>query len=180
MTTPFTWLGLGAGAMFFLDPRQGRRRRALVRDQLTHACSRSAKAADVVRRDATNRFVGTLAEARGALRRDHAADDVLVDRVRARIGRVVSHPAAIEVRAHMAASRCMVRYSPTNRMRSWELFGACGASGASSTNFICIPSRATFRRFRAERRERGCGMICRGTTGRPRRVRLSERRAPPS
>jgi len=31
------WLGLGAAAMYLFDPDQGRRRRALLRDQLTHA-----------------------------------------------------------------------------------------------------------------------------------------------
>jgi hypothetical protein len=31
------WLGLGAAAMYLLDPDQGRRRRALARDQLTKA-----------------------------------------------------------------------------------------------------------------------------------------------
>ena len=30
-------LGLGALAMYLFDPQQGRRRRALVRDQITHA-----------------------------------------------------------------------------------------------------------------------------------------------
>ena len=30
-------LGLGAAAMYFFDPQQGRRRRARVRDQLTQA-----------------------------------------------------------------------------------------------------------------------------------------------
>ena len=30
-------LGLGAAAMYLLDPQEGRRRRAQIRDQLTHA-----------------------------------------------------------------------------------------------------------------------------------------------
>ena len=36
MRTLFT-LGLGALAMYLLDPQQGRRRRALLQDQLAHA-----------------------------------------------------------------------------------------------------------------------------------------------
>lgn len=31
------WLGLGAAAMYYLDPEQGRRRRALARGQVTKA-----------------------------------------------------------------------------------------------------------------------------------------------
>jgi len=31
------WMGLGAGAMYLLDPEQGRRRRALVREKMTEA-----------------------------------------------------------------------------------------------------------------------------------------------
>lgn len=31
------WLGLGAAAMYLLDPDQGRRRRALARDKMTKA-----------------------------------------------------------------------------------------------------------------------------------------------
>jgi hypothetical protein len=31
------WLGLGAAAMYLLDPEQGRRRRARVRDRMTEA-----------------------------------------------------------------------------------------------------------------------------------------------
>lgn len=31
------WMGLGAGAMYLLDPEQGRRRRARVREKMTEA-----------------------------------------------------------------------------------------------------------------------------------------------
>ncbi len=31
------WLGLGAAAMYLMDPDQGRRRRALARDKMTKA-----------------------------------------------------------------------------------------------------------------------------------------------
>jgi hypothetical protein len=93
-------LGLGAGAMYFFDPNRGNRRRALVRDQFVHACAKSRSAADVVRRDATNRLHGLYAVSRSALHPDEPSDDVLHARVRAKIGRCVSHPSSIEVHAH--------------------------------------------------------------------------------
>jgi uncharacterized membrane protein len=85
--------------MYYYDPERGRRRRALLRDQFMHACSKTVKAADVARRDAGNRLYGTVAELRSALRRESVSDDVLVSRVRSKIGRFVSHPSSIEVTA---------------------------------------------------------------------------------
>ena len=52
-------IGLGAGLMYFLDPQQGRRRRALVRDQFTHLSREACDAADVTA------FVRTYAEGQG-------------------------------------------------------------------------------------------------------------------
>jgi hypothetical protein len=91
--------GLGAGAMYFFDPNVGRRRRAILRDQAVHAVRDCRHAADLVRRDASNRLYGAYAEVRGGLRRDEPTDDVLEARVRAKIGRSCSHAAAIEVDA---------------------------------------------------------------------------------
>jgi hypothetical protein len=55
-------VGLGAGMMYFFDPIAGNRRRALIRDQITHACSVSNKQAASLYRDATNRIQGVKAE----------------------------------------------------------------------------------------------------------------------
>lgn len=65
MRTVF-WLGLGAAAMYLLDPQQGRRRRALIRDQLTHARRVVRERASGTARDLGNRARGLAAEARGA------------------------------------------------------------------------------------------------------------------
>ena len=91
--------GVGAGMMYLFDPNSGRRRRSLVRDQLRHSCSATSKSADVLRRDASNRLHGLISEMRHSLNHDQPPDEVLVDRVRSRIGRVVSHPSAVEVHA---------------------------------------------------------------------------------
>jgi hypothetical protein len=85
--------------MYLLDPLSGKRRRALARDQWVHASRRAADAARVTARDLSNRLQGLSAQLRRTAQRQPPSDDVLLARVRARIGRVVSHPHAIEVQA---------------------------------------------------------------------------------
>ena len=60
-------LGLGALAMYLLDPQQGRRRRALLRDQVTHAKRVVRERASGAARDLSNRAYGTAVEARKAV-----------------------------------------------------------------------------------------------------------------
>lgn len=90
----------GAALMYFLDPSRGRRRRALARDKLSHLVRGVETAADATRADTRNRARGLLAEARSRLRADEPSDEVLVDRIRATMGRVVSHPGSVIVTAH--------------------------------------------------------------------------------
>jgi len=91
--------GIGAGLMYLLDPDRGARRRALVRDKSVHAVHRMNDLLDKSARDLAYRARGLAAGARSMLRHEHVGDDVLVERVRAGMGRVVSHPHAIQVRA---------------------------------------------------------------------------------
>ncbi len=70
-----TSLGLGAVAMYYLDPQQGRRRRALVRDQITHFATKSPKKLDAKSRDLSNRASGLYAEARGAITPDRGGQE---------------------------------------------------------------------------------------------------------
>jgi uncharacterized membrane protein len=90
-------LGLGAGLMYIFDPDRGRRRRALVRDQMAHVSRRLTRAMSATSRDLTHRVSGALAEGGNLFRREEIFDDVLAERIRARIGRSVSHPHAISV-----------------------------------------------------------------------------------
>lgn len=92
--------GLGAAAMYYFDPARGRHRRALIRDQLVHSRHKAQHGLAVVGRDVRNRTVGTTASMRSLLHSPRVDDAVLADRVRAAIGRVVSHPSSIEVGAH--------------------------------------------------------------------------------
>src|SRR5918911_600838 len=92
-----TGLGLGAGLMYFLDPSRGRRRRALVKDKLAHSVNVSADAVGVTQRDLSHRASGAMARVRGTLRAKPVDDVVLLERVRSILGRVASHPHAIDV-----------------------------------------------------------------------------------
>lgn len=90
--------GAGAILMYFMDPQRGRRRRALVRDQLVHIARRIREVRRVTTADVANRSSGLWAATRRWLRGGKAASDRdITERVRARMGRVVSHPHAVEV-----------------------------------------------------------------------------------
>jgi hypothetical protein len=91
---------LGATAMYFLDPDRGRRRRALVRDQVIHLSRQLACYWDKALRDLDNRLTGVAAEIKGLTRAEPVSDDILASRVRSKLGRYVSHPRAIELSVH--------------------------------------------------------------------------------
>jgi len=93
-------LGLGAGLMYLFDPRSGRRRRALIADQVTHLCNEMQDAVGVGARDLGHRMQGVAAETSAMFAHDGADDRVIEERVRAQLGRVASHPRAIRVEAH--------------------------------------------------------------------------------
>lgn len=91
--------GLGASLMYLLDPDRGARRRALLRDKGVHTVHQLSELLEKGSRDLQYRARGVLAEARSTVRHQHLTDDVLVLRVRSKMGRAVSHPHAIEVSA---------------------------------------------------------------------------------
>jgi BON domain len=99
-------MAAGAAIAYWLDPERGARRRAELRQRALHAGKEATQAASVTARDVAHRVTGAIAGARGHLKdafarlRGEVADDaVLAERVRARLGRVSSHPGAIEVTA---------------------------------------------------------------------------------
>jgi hypothetical protein len=94
-----TGLGLGVGLMYFLDPDRGARRRARVRDQLMHASRCTSEFAGVAKRDLTHRLSGVAARLRSLGDRRRVDDEILIERARAKLGRVVSHPHAIRIDA---------------------------------------------------------------------------------
>ncbi|HZV07362.1 MAG TPA: hypothetical protein VE999_19925 [Gemmataceae bacterium] len=56
-----TGAGLGAGVMYFLDPKRGRSRRARIRDKMVRAFHQIQHTRDMVVRDARNRMHGLAA-----------------------------------------------------------------------------------------------------------------------
>src|SRR4051812_48011158 len=98
---------LGALGMFFFDPQAGRRRRARTRDRITHVVKVANEAGKVTALDAVHRAQGLVAGTKRLLNPGPVTDETLVERVRAALGRVVSHPHAIEVfvdRGHVDVS----------------------------------------------------------------------------
>ena len=93
-------LGIGASLMYVLDPLYGRRRRSLVRDQLTHFATVADEALGVTARDVTNRARGLVARGRARMYPDQAGDDIVERRVRSKLGQYVSHPGSLGVVVH--------------------------------------------------------------------------------
>jgi hypothetical protein len=86
--------------MYFTDPKDGRRRRARLRDGVVHTSRMVEAATGRATRDIENRVSGLAARAAASLvPQPTPIDDVLAARVRTRIGRLVSHPGAIDVKA---------------------------------------------------------------------------------
>ena len=91
--------GIGGALMFFLDPRGGPRRRALVRDRTARAIRTGKEELQQEVEDARNRISGVVAEARVRMRREPVDDEQLVERVRAELGHHVDRTGGIEVTA---------------------------------------------------------------------------------
>ena len=92
-------VGVGAALALMFDPQGGGRRRALVRDKMVRASRKTREGLDDVARDVTNRTRGIAAAARGRFSEREVDDEQLLERVRAKLGRVSSHPRAIDVKA---------------------------------------------------------------------------------
>jgi CBS domain-containing protein len=89
--------------MYFFDPRQGARRRALLRDACVRLSNETRQAIDVTRRDMNNRLHGIKSEVSSYFTGASSApvdDDQLKARIRSHMGRVSSHPRAIEIEVH--------------------------------------------------------------------------------
>lgn len=94
-----TSLGLGAGLMYFFDPQQGNRRRALVRDKANSWVNSIDDSLAVAMEDTRNRARGVLAELSAKLSDQGAPDWILEERVRTNLGGLVRRVGGVNVRA---------------------------------------------------------------------------------
>jgi osmotically-inducible protein OsmY len=92
-------VAVGAGMVYLLDPDKGRRRRALIRDQLLHVGHELDDAARSGSRHVRNRAFGLAHEARAGLMEGTVDDRVLEERVRSAVGRKVSNPGSLTIEA---------------------------------------------------------------------------------
>jgi hypothetical protein len=117
-------LGIGAALALMLDPQTGGRRRALVRDKVARVRRKTRDGVDAVGRDVANRTSGIAAATRARFSREEVDDARLVERVRARLGRVCSHPRAIDVRV---SNRAVTLSGP---ILAWDMERVIGAVAA--------------------------------------------------
>jgi osmotically-inducible protein OsmY len=97
LTGALTGLLAGAGIMYLLDPISGRRRRARIRDRAVHVGNETSRKAGARTRDLRNRLSGVAAKARSTVSSDTLSDGALAERIRARMGRLIADPGAVEV-----------------------------------------------------------------------------------
>jgi len=84
---------LGAGLMYILDPNRGNARRAKLREKAIRAVHVTQREANKQLRNAGNHLVGIMREVKSSIRdrSSEISDDILLDRVRAQLGRDVRH-----------------------------------------------------------------------------------------
>ena len=100
LRSALTLAGMGAFAMYLLDPDRGKQRRARVKDGMVHTAHETKKFSSRFRRDASNRIAGTVAETGKLFQwgKREVSDEVLEQRVRSSVGRHVSHARAVRVK----------------------------------------------------------------------------------
>ncbi len=92
-------LGLGAATVYLLDPAHGKNRRALLGGKLVRTWHKVAAAAQISSMDLGNRLTGLVADAWSATQPEKVTDEVLLSRVRAKLGHIVAHPSRIHTQA---------------------------------------------------------------------------------
>lgn len=100
LKTLLTTVGIGAALMYFLDPQQGNRRRAQVRDRVNSLINTLDDSIDTIREDTRNRARGILSEMTARLSDQSAPDWLLEERVRAIVGHATRHARLLDIRSN--------------------------------------------------------------------------------
>lgn len=90
-------VGAGAGAAFLYDPHRGKARRARVRDQGKKLARDAFAAAVDVQTDIANRLRGSVLERLHAAEEEYVSDEVILERVRSKLGHVAHDPHKIQI-----------------------------------------------------------------------------------
>jgi uncharacterized membrane protein len=90
-------MALGAALTWCLDPQSGRRRRAQLRDKLLHALRANEEGLEKAGRDLVHRARGAAHHTAQRFRDEPADDRIVEQRARSELGRVCSHPSALDV-----------------------------------------------------------------------------------
>jgi hypothetical protein len=127
MQTELVSFAGGLVTMALLDPRRGGARRAWLREKAVRAKHTLGHSAGVVGRDLRNRSHGMVAKFQT---HEPESDEVLSERVRARIGHICSHPRSIEVRSREGVVEVKGPILASERQRVlWAVAGVEGVHG---------------------------------------------------
>lgn len=99
LKTLLTTIGLGAGLMYFLDPQQGPRRRAMVVDKANRFVNDIDESIEKAVEDTRDRTRGVLYEMTARLSDEGAPDWILEERVRSNLGRTGRRSGVVDARA---------------------------------------------------------------------------------
>ena len=95
---------IGGTLVFLLDPKSGRRRRAISRDKINKAGRQASHKARQLVRHIRNQITGAVAKASLSLSDTGVvSDEKLERRIRSALGRSVSHPQALDVAVYKGA-----------------------------------------------------------------------------
>ncbi|HVY91105.1 MAG TPA: BON domain-containing protein [Bryobacteraceae bacterium] len=91
-------VGIGAGLMYLFDPRRGRSRRSRLMGEARGILHRGEHRLANRRKDLVNRLEGLGVRVADAVAPEAPpSDETLLERIRARMGHVISHPHEVEV-----------------------------------------------------------------------------------
>ena len=123
--------GAGAGLMFLFDPNRGGRRRGFIGDKTVHVAKFVSRGFRKSGKDLSNRTRGVVAETSARVAREGVADDILAERVRSKLGRVLSHPRAIDVMAQKRVERPL--FTPPE---TWSKKVTVAANSGTPVQFV--------------------------------------------